>query len=436
MPDKRPPRLFTAFGMPPERAIEYFDSRGLRIAGDWKTVADAVKAGSFSVAGVLKAQVLDEIQAALGEAIADGTTYEQFKAGLVPKLQSAGWWGRWPTDPETGEILPGKGLKPRRLETVFRTNVQGAYMGGRYKALVEASDSHPYWQYVAVLDDRTRPRHRALNGRVFRWDDPIWQVIFPPNGYNCRCRVRPLSQQDMDREGLAVSIGGDHLETITVDLGPRGGKIPVTGYRDPATGERFAPDPGFDHNPAGAWGLDVELARRVAAIRSREIRTQTWQALNNSEERLAAYWNWTQEVLDTRRPGNTSQVIGFVDEDVAEFFRSQGQEPVRVLAINEKRLVHADSEAHQVDGIALSREAWAGVPGIVAKPDDVYFDTKYQNFVYVQRLADGGVNYLAIDAGYNAKRVGRIDTLVNVYRLLPDEAGAGRLNTARYRRMG
>ncbi|MDP2808648.1 MAG: phage minor head protein [Rhodocyclaceae bacterium] len=436
MPQKVP-NLALAFNLPPERAIEYFRSRGLRVAGDWKSVAAAVRAGSFSVAGVMKAQALGDIRAALLDAVETGQTWADFKRGLIPKLQAAGWWGRWPHDPETGEIVPGKGLNPRRLETVFRTNVQSAYMAGRYKGMVEASDSHPYWRYVAVMDGRTRPAHQRLNGRVFRWDDPVWQVIYPPNGYNCRCRVQPLSERDMRRNGLALSESAGHVDTVTVDLGRRGGRIDVRGLRDPATGQRFAPDPGFDNNPSDAWALDVELARRVATVRSPDIRAQAWQALNNSPARQAAWWNWANDVLDAGRPGNTAQTLGFVDDEIAGFMRDNGLDPVRVAVINEKRLAHADSEAHRNGGIALTRDQYAMLPSVIFRPDEVYYDDTHKNVVYVRRLADGGVIYVALDAADTVKKVGRVDALVNAYRLPPTHDGAGRLaNVGRFVRMG
>jgi SPP1 gp7 family putative phage head morphogenesis protein len=44
-------------------------------------------------------------------------------------------------------------------------------------------------QYRAVLDDRTRSEHAALNGLTARADDPVWSTIYPPNGWNCRCEV-------------------------------------------------------------------------------------------------------------------------------------------------------------------------------------------------------------------------------------------------------
>lgn len=431
--------LALAFNLPPERAIEYFRAKGLRISANAQAMTAQAHASAFTVAGVMKAEALGDIRAALDQALAEGRTFDQFVRGLKPALQRQGWWGGKPYDPATGEILPGRGMTPRRLRTVFQTNLQAAYMAGRYKAQLENADQRPIWEYVAILDSRTRPRHRALAGRSFRHDDPVWRSIYPPNGYNCRCRVRTHSEADFKAEGGALSKGDGRMETNVVDLGKRG-KVSVTGYRDPHTNELFAPDPGFDHNPGqDAFGLDVELARKAQALKSPEVRSQVWQALNNSPRRLAQFHDWAGRTLDLARPGNTAQVIGFVDEPAADFMRRTLPEaaPVRVVAINEKRLVHADSIKHREGGIALNRDQYMALPGIVARPDAVYFDTRHGHFVYVRDLADGGVIYVALDTAENMKKVGAIDALVNAYRLPGTADGAGRLlDRKRYIRMG
>ena len=422
--------------LPHERAIEYFQAKGLRVSSRALDLAPEAHARAFTVAGVLKAEALQDIRSAMERAIADGQTFEEFKRGLKAKLKTQGWWGV-PTDPETGEILPGRAMTPHRLRTVFQTNTQSAYMAGRYKAQLENADQRPYWQYVAILDSRTRPRHRSLNGRIFRYDDPAWGVLYPPNGYNCRCRVKALSADEFAAEGGALSQGEGRMETVEADLGPRGGKVSVKAYRDPATGELFAPDPGFDSNPgASAFGVDVALARRTAALQSRALRSQVWQALNNSPQRLAQFRSWTNTTLDAGRAGHSAQVIGFIDEPVADFMRAQlpDVEPVRVVAINEKRLAHADSAKHQAGGIALERDGYMALPGVVAQPDAVYFDTVHRNFAFVREL-DDGVIYMALDAATVVKKVGEIDAVVNAYRLTGDEAK--RLTDARrYIKMG
>ena len=50
----------------------------------------------------------------------------------------------------------------------------------------------PYWQYVTVNDGKVREAHRKLHGQVFAADDPVWDTLYPPLDYRCRCRVRPL----------------------------------------------------------------------------------------------------------------------------------------------------------------------------------------------------------------------------------------------------
>ncbi len=432
------PNLALAFNLPPERAVEYFEAKGVRITSTWRDIEARAHAGAFTVAGVLKGDVLEDLRAAIDDAITEGKPFEQFVKELRPRLKAKGWWGI-AHDPATGEALPGRAMTPHRLRTVYQTNLQSAYMAGRYKAQLENADRRPFWQYVAILDSRTRPRHRSLNGRVFRYDDPAWSALYPPNGYNCRCRVKALSVEEFNAEGGAVSKGDGRMETVEVDLGKRGGKVPVTGYRDPGTGELFLPDPGFDSNPGAGYGRDIALARSVQALKSREVRTQVWQALNNSPARLADTRRWMDDVLTARRPGNSAQVLGFVGDDVADFMRRELPEaaPVRVVAINEKRLVHADSQKHLEGGIGLTQDQYLMLPGIVAQPDAVYFDRLHRNFAYVRQLAEGDAVFVAIDTADTLKHTGTIDALVNAYRLDASANGVGRLaNRQRFVRMG
>lgn len=437
------PNLSIAFNLQPQAALDYFRAKGLQVSLNARSLSAREHARSFTVAGVLKAEVLDDIRGAMDKALAEGKTFASFLDELEPKLRARGWWGKKPHDPATGEVIPGRGMTPWRLDTVFRTNAQSAYMAGRYQAMLENADRRPWWEYVAVMDRRTRPSHAALNGRVFRYDDPAWAALYPPNGYRCRCRVRARSEGDVTRENIATS-GGGALEKTIVDLGKRG-KVPVTGWRDPSTGKLFTPDVGFDHSPAGSLGADIALARTVRALKSPTLRQQTWQHLNNNPHRLEAWRDKVAQVVASRgqapRPGASvgqATVLGFVNERVADFARRMepSVEPARVLAITDKALLHADGASHLEDGIALTQDQYAMLPGIIAKPDDVYWDFKHSNLVYTRDLADGSVVYLAVTPDKAAKKIGRIDSLVNVYLLPAGNDGSDRLLTVRYARMG
>jgi SPP1 gp7 family putative phage head morphogenesis protein len=77
---------------------------------------------------------------------------------------------------------------------VFTTNMQKAYSLGRYEQMKqpETMDALPFWQYMTVGDDRVRPEHAVIDGFTARAIDPVWNKIYPPNGFNCRCIVIAL----------------------------------------------------------------------------------------------------------------------------------------------------------------------------------------------------------------------------------------------------
>ena len=106
-----------------------------------------------------------------------------------------------------------------RIRTILRTNINTAYSAGRYRRQRETVAARPYWQYTAVLDGSTRPSHRDLHGRIWRADDPIWDSIYPPNGFNCRCRVRALPERQVLSRGLDVLEGDAGLGGFTPDVG-------------------------------------------------------------------------------------------------------------------------------------------------------------------------------------------------------------------------
>ena len=201
---------------------------------------------------------------------------------------------------------------------------------------------------------------------------------------------------------------------------------------------------GFDHSPAGTLGVDIALARTVQALKSPRLREQTWQHLNANPHRAEAWRDKVAQVVATRgqapRPGASTgeaTVLGFVSDRIADFARRHepAVQPARVLAMTDKALLHADGVKHLDDGLALSQDQYAMLPGLISRPDEVYWDLEHANLVYIGRLADGSVIYLPVVLEKAAKKIGRIDALVNAYRLPPGKDGADRLLTLRYARM-
>ena len=255
-----PVDLSYAIGLPPEKAIEYFKSKGYVFSWDWWDTWQEAHAKAFTVAKAMRMDILQDIREMVQKALQEGITFQQFKKELEPRLKAKGWWGykfvSYP-DGRVEKILEGS---PWRLKTIYRTSLQTAYMSGRYKAMMENVDNRPYWQYLAVLDSRTRPAHKALHGMVFRYDDPFWQTHYPPLGFNCRCRVRALSKKDIDEKGLPVSSAEGKITWEDALVSKKTGEIrPVAVYKDPLTGMKIPTDVGFSYNPGEAsWFPDLD----------------------------------------------------------------------------------------------------------------------------------------------------------------------------------
>lgn len=252
--------ILAAFGMEPAAAVAFLRGKGYVISDSWTDVWQEAHTRAFTVAHVATTDVLEDIREAVDDALASGKTVKQFKDALTPTLQAKGWWGK-AVDQETGEILkaypgtikPVQLGSPRRLEIIYQTNMQTAFQAGRYKGMKAAVVTHPYWQYVAVMDNRTRPDHRSLDGMVLRHDDAIWDSIYPPNGFRCRCRVRPVSEAALHSEGWGVVSSDGYIQRIEVPKSkrnPQAGTATVTRFQHPSMPKPFITDPGWDYNPA------------------------------------------------------------------------------------------------------------------------------------------------------------------------------------------
>ena len=211
-------------------------------------------ARAFTVAKVAKLDLLGEIQSSLADVMANGGTFEQWKAGLVPHLQSQGWWGDVQDKSLTGTDDVVK-VDSRRLRTIYDTNLRVSRAAGQWTRIQALAKQRPFLRYTAVLDSRTRPAHRAWHGTILPVDHPWWDTHFPPCGWFCRCTVRQLSQREMTAKGWSV--------TATPPAGPpqkffpAGSPVPVMV---PA-----GISPGFAYN-AGKSSMEGALDAAVRSV--------------------------------------------------------------------------------------------------------------------------------------------------------------------------
>lgn len=77
------------------------------------------------------------------------------------------------------------------LETEYNTAILTGEAASTYHRLIAKSDLFPYWEYATVGDSHVRAEHQKLHGLILPFDDPRWDKLFPPNGWNCRCFILP-----------------------------------------------------------------------------------------------------------------------------------------------------------------------------------------------------------------------------------------------------
>lgn len=417
-----------AVRLPPRDAIAYFKSKGYAISWNWFDTRDEAHAQAFTTAKVVRADVLQDLRTEMQRVLDEGATERDFIRRLEPRLKAKGWWGKViVVSPDERAQIVQQG-SPHRLRTIYQTNLHSALNAGRFKAQMEGADGRPYWMYTAVMDARTRPSHAALHNKIFRFDDPIWRSIYPPNGFNCRCRVRALSETALRRRGGAVESSEGHLSEQIVDAGVDRdtGEIiqkPVTVWRGKDRLGRdavFRTDPGWNYNPGeAAFGRDAALMRKLTLVEDQAIRSQAIQALNNAPLRQAQFARWVDEALPRRGAGHSAQTLHLMSERVAEFVRSHGAEPARVLAMNERTAAHVDSPKHWAGGIALTREELRRLPAVLASPlTNHYWDRKHRNLLYAYPASDGETIIVPVTTERRMRRVpGRLDQVVNAFKI-------------------
>ncbi|MBS3961620.1 MAG: minor capsid protein [Sandarakinorhabdus sp.] len=256
MSDDEPIAIRTALDLRPDDALRAFRARDeLAISVSYRDLEPEEHARAFTVAKVAKLDLLADIGGSLDTALKEGQTFEMWKAGIQPQLEKAGWWGMVRNEELTGtdrQVFVGE----RRLRTIFDTNMRVSRAAGQWARIRGVAERRPFLQYSAVLDRRVRPEHARWHNIILPVNHPLWQRIFPPNGWNCRCSVIQWSQRDLDRQGFIVT-PDDQLP----ELLPSGQTWFAGEPRETVQGI----DPGWDYNP-GEQSLQGLAEKAITTI--------------------------------------------------------------------------------------------------------------------------------------------------------------------------
>lgn len=396
MPKAQRPELNALFNLPPEDAISYLEKKGFKIGWDWHETLDNAHSKAFTVAKVARMDLLQDIRQSLITAMQQGQTLEQWKTSITPVLQEKGWWGKKTViNPEGREQEVQLG-SPRRLRTIYDTNMQSAFAAGRYKAMLAGSETRPYWEWRHITISNPRKQHVALNGRIFRYDDPFWSVAYPPSEWGCKCRVIARSRREVD--GKEILSGDGYATTIHERIGTdrnTGADVIAkrTQFNIPTKDGNltFAPAAGFNGSPASSYLIDDVMVRRATELLGEAKGLQQAQQLMNNSHLTKAHTHFVENALKRSEPQKISNAFGVLQSDSVQFLAAKGQSlESRILLISDEIIVN---KLYTITAAELS-----ALPELVSHVERKLWDKQNQALFYL--LPNSVVVEFHVESGY------------------------------------
>jgi SPP1 gp7 family putative phage head morphogenesis protein len=410
--------LIDAFKLAPADAVKYFESKGYKITGSYDEMDARAHATAFTVAGVAKMDILQDMKGLLDKTLKEGMTQKEFADTITPALIKKGWWGSKKIETPEGDIVQQMG-SPWRLKTIYQTNILTAYSVGRYKRQIENAESAPFWRYMAVMDGSTRPAHQKLHNLVFRYDDPFWNVFYPPNGYNCRCSVQALTESALERKKLDVSQSD--------------GNLSGSGFIDPKTNTLVTPSEGWDHNPGQtAYAID-EVGAETAAAAPSDLRTAFIDEMTASIEKGEAFSAWIDQVALTDKPTGETRIVSWITSEIENKLFKLGNPPASpIIVTSDRNIAHALRDEKQAAGKALSVDEVKSIPQAIGRSEEVYYDEQSPALLYVFDSSDQKKNKVVVRVNYNpkTKKKAPVNWLITAGKVLPSN-----LKDPRYKRL-
>ncbi|GGG30915.1 virion morphogenesis protein [Caldovatus sediminis] len=345
-------------GLPFREAIAFFLQKTNTPTRRWTDVWRAAHSRSFMVAGAASDALLADFRAEIARALEQGTTLAEFRTRFDEIVARHGW--------------VHAGAPGWRARIIYETNLSTAYSAGRYAQMTEPETlaAYPYWQYVHSRARHPRRQHQAWDGLVLRADDPFWKTHYPPNGWRCGCRVRPLSARGLARQGRS---GPDTAPPVV-----------TRPWTNPSTGRvEQVPegiDPGFDYNPGEAWRGPPEIpggGRWQAPPRGYPPPApEPLPPPASAPGETYRAWLARREAAGFR-PDGSVQPLGELPQAAVAALAARGRPPATTaVAITAEQLRHLARDAKARAGKAIPLADLRRLPELVAAPEAVLIERR------------------------------------------------------------
>lgn len=163
-----------------EQAVAYLENLPVVTREEWLALLRDSHKAAFTASGVENTAALEALKKLVQQALAENWTRPEF-------------------EDKAEETLRVFESKAGSLRTLWNTTTSTAMMKGREDIFTDPDVRRfiPYWLYDAILDNRVRPNHAALDGAIAPIEWEKWwgpRGLRTPNGFNCRCTMVGLTK--------------------------------------------------------------------------------------------------------------------------------------------------------------------------------------------------------------------------------------------------
>ncbi|MCC5616531.1 DUF1073 domain-containing protein [Nostoc sp. CHAB 5836] len=192
---KAPPWLNQKFS----EAIAYFRRKIVIPTQRWGEFTAQNHDFAFTVSGLTRADLLEDVRWLVDQAISEGNDIETFTS-------------------QFGRLIGRKGWKPsdKRIYTILDTNSRRAYAAGRYEQATtpEMLERRPYWIWKHRDSVIPRPNHLALDNKAIAANHPFWKIATPSCAWGCRCSFFSANERMLQRIGARILTNPPDPKTI------------------------------------------------------------------------------------------------------------------------------------------------------------------------------------------------------------------------------
>ncbi len=368
-------------GVPFKEAIAFLLNKKQVPTERWDQMLGEAHAKAFTVAGATKADLLNDLNTAVSEAIKNGQSFNQFRQKFAEITNKHGW--------------SYNGKEGWRARVIYDNNMRTARMAGRWQQIQATKKTRPYLVYMTVRDERVRDDHRSWHAVALPVDHPWWNTHYPPNDYGCRCYVISANERMLKRMGIEVSEAPE---------------IKLTERINPKTGEVYGEYPegvgvGWNYNVGKAWlGPDIALGEKLVQLPT-EFQKSVLAGIEIGAINQA--WKaWKKQVDSEEYPRGFMTTVGFLDPALITALKGVSIEPKSAaIIVQDSQTKHLQGDHKNVKK-RIPEEWLEDLPLLLSKYEAVLYHKGTSSILFVLPGAVNGKKARAV-VEVNFKRKGK-----------------------------